>query len=178
MGEYYTTGNYVGGKNVLSEVTSNVNLNTSTVNGSDLKLISTGGITFLPGFDFDATTAQLGELTAIADPCGGTGNIVAHGNNTRMEAAAIILPGTNSFTVYPNPFKNSFTLKLNLEEDALISVTFYDLVGKMIDAIAQPQSRLKGLVQFDYSNEKLPPGMYVCVIEMNGKRYTEKMIKF
>jgi hypothetical protein len=38
--------------------------------------------------------------------------------------------------------------------------------------------RLKGLVQFDYSNEKLPPGISIYVIDMSGKRYTEKMIKF
>lgn len=178
MGEFYTTGNYVGGKNVLSEVTSNVNLNTATVNGSDLKIISTGGITFLPGFDFDAATAQLNELSAIVDPCGGTGNLAGPGQSARNEEPPVILPGSNRYTVYPNPFKNSFTLKLDLEEDALISVTLYDMVGKMIDRIAQSQNRLKGLVQFDYSNDQLPRGMYVCVIEMNNRRYTEKLIQY
>jgi hypothetical protein len=178
LNEYYAYGSYFNGKLVLSQITSDVNLSTASVTGSDLKLIATNSITFLPGFAFDATTAQLGVLTAIADECGGTGNIVGPGQQSKEGEAVVALPGTNSYTIYPNPFNNNFTLRLNLEEDAQISVTLYDLVGKMIDQIAQPQNRLKGLVGFDYSNDRLRPGMYVCVIEMNGKRYTEKLIKY
>lgn len=178
LDEYYTYGNYFVGKLVMSQITSDINLNTATVTGSNLKLIATTGVTFLPGFDFDATTAQLGELTAIVDPCGGTGNIIAPAGNTQREAVTAAVPVANSYTLYPNPFKNNFTVKLNLTEDAVVSVTIYDMMGKITGRIAQPQHAVKGLKQFDYSSETLTQGMYVCVIEINGKRFTEKMMKF
>ncbi|MEO8150333.1 MAG: zinc-dependent metalloprotease [Bacteroidia bacterium] len=176
LGEFYTYGPYSTGKKVLSQITSNVNLNTAVIAGSDLKLIATTSITFLPGFNFDAATAQLGELTAIADACGGAGNKTAAPEGTQQVA----LPGQHAapeYTLYPNPFNNTFNLDIHLTEDAAVSVTVYDIVGKVVDKVLQPQLKQKGLLQLQYNGERLAPDIYFCTIEINGQRYTKKIIK-
>ena len=74
-------------------------------------------------------------------------------------------------------FSNKMVLGEPIKPEGNI-LELYDIAEKTIDMIAQPQHKLKGLVQFDYSNEKLQPGLYICVIEMNGKSYTERIIQF
>ncbi|MEO8150894.1 MAG: M4 family metallopeptidase [Bacteroidia bacterium] len=135
-------------------------------------------ITLSPGF-----TATNGcNFVAYVTPCSTGIARNGSGNNSRTlkvtnmidETADLINTGIN---LSPNPFNNTFNLKINLIEDANVSVTIYDMMGKEVDRVMENQTKQKGLVQFQYNNEKLPPNIYMCVIEINGKRYTEKIVK-
>ncbi|MEO8147679.1 MAG: T9SS type A sorting domain-containing protein [Bacteroidia bacterium] len=66
---------------------------------------------------------------------------------------------------------------MQLTEDAAVSVTVYDIVGKVVDKVLQPQLKQKGLLQLQYNGERLAPDIYFCTIEINGQRYTKKIIK-
>ena len=64
-----------------------------------------------------------------------------------------------------------------LTSDANVSVTIYDMMGKEVDRVMQDKTKQIGLVYMQFNNEKLAPGIYFCYIDINGKRFTEKIVK-
>lgn len=42
----------------------------------------------------------------------------------------------NNFTIYPNPNQNDFTIQYDGEDNELVTISIYDLTGKMIEKIA------------------------------------------
>ncbi|MEO8150905.1 MAG: M4 family metallopeptidase [Bacteroidia bacterium] len=154
------------GATALSGITSNIT-------GNDITL--SPGFTATSGCNFRAYVTPCNS--AIARPSAnntGAGQLV---KTIQSVNKATDMTDDNSIKISPNPFRNNFTLDINLTEDAQVSVTIYDMMGNEVDHVIQNQAKQKGLVQLQYKNEKLPANIYMCVIEINGKRYTEKMVK-
>ena len=66
-----------------------------------------------------------------------------------------------SFSIYPNPFNNEFTIKLNgFPQDTEFTLYFYDVAGKLIDA------RQFTDTVYSYQKVGLPQGVYLYELKI------------
>ncbi len=77
--------------------------------------------------------------------------------------------------IFPNPFTTSTTIAYKLQQPSSIQITIYNHLGKQIEVIKQNQSA--GMQQVIWNAEKLPSGVYFCVLKTNEGTQTLKMIK-
>jgi hypothetical protein len=77
--------------------------------------------------------------------------------------------------VYPNPFENSACVKLNLLNNAFVSLSIKDTFGKTVltsPGVYKPSGRSE--IQFERTN--LPAGVYLYQVAVNGIFHNGKLI--
>lgn len=148
-----------------------------TANMTASEVVLSPGFTASNGCNFRAYVTACSSV--ITRPMGGSGSYFAkaHRATSKHTYDNPSIGNNKQFVLSPNPFIHTFNLEINLNEDAQVSVSIYDLTGKEIDRVIQNQTREKGLMQLQYNNEKLTPGIYFCVISIDGIQYTEKIVK-
>jgi len=81
---------------------------------------------------------------------------------------------------YPNPFNPTTTLKYNLPEDALVNITIYDMMGRVVKTMVNTQQNAGfKSVRWNATNDKGSPvsaGLYLYTIEAGQFRQTKKMV--
>jgi flagellar hook assembly protein FlgD len=92
-----------------------------------------------------------------------------------------IYPSGFSFiTNYPNPFNPTTTLGYELPEDAMVNITIYDMMGRVVKTMVNKQQNAGyKSVQWNATNDKGVPvsaGLYLYTIEAGQYRKTKKMI--
>ena len=84
-------------------------------------------------------------------------------------------PGIDNITNYPEPFVSSTTIEYNLERSGYVSLIIH-YQGNKIEVFARDYQRQGShIVEFDASN--LPPGIYTCVLALDGELRYETMVK-
>ncbi len=86
----------------------------------------------------------------------------------------------NLYNAYPNPFNQVTTLQYDLPEDAVVNITIYDMMGRIVNNLVSSQQRAGyKSVQWNATNNTGQPvsaGLYVYVIEAGEFRQTKKMV--
>ena len=81
---------------------------------------------------------------------------------------------------YPNPFNPVTTLRYDLPEDALVSITIYDMMGRVVRTMVNTQQNAGfKSVRWNATNDKGAPvsaGLYLYRIEAGDFRETKKMV--
>jgi hypothetical protein len=81
---------------------------------------------------------------------------------------------------YPNPFNPTTQIKYDLPEDAMVSITIYDLMGRSIKSLVNSnQSAGYRSIQWNATNnlgEPVSAGMYIYMIQAGEFRQTKKMV--
>ena len=81
---------------------------------------------------------------------------------------------------YPNPFNPTTLIKYNLAEDALVSISIYDVTGRMVKSlINMNQSTGYHSLRWNATNdigESVSAGMYIYTIQAGQYRATKKMV--
>jgi hypothetical protein len=81
---------------------------------------------------------------------------------------------------YPNPFNPTTQVKYDLPEDAMVSITIYDIMGRSIKSLVNTtQSAGYRSIQWDATNnlgEPVSAGMYIYMIQAGGFRQNKKMV--
>jgi hypothetical protein len=81
---------------------------------------------------------------------------------------------------YPNPFNPITQIKYDLPEDALVSITIYDLMGRSIKSLVNSnQTAGYRSIRWDGKNnlgEGVSAGMYIYTIQAGEFRQTKKMV--
>jgi len=80
------------------------------------------------------------------------------------------------FSIFPNPFTNSTTLEINLEEPGSIEVKIYNQIGQLLKTISKDYQKA-GMQKIDLETGDLEPGVYFCVVKTGEGMRTVKMIK-
>lgn len=93
-------------------------------------------------------------------------------NSNKQETQSII----SQFNVYPNPFSESTTIELQLEEEAQVTVFVSDMTGAMVAKIAEDQITPSGLHQLVFDGRSLSSGMYFATIIAGKHKARQKMI--
>ena len=80
---------------------------------------------------------------------------------------------------YPNPFNPVTTLRYDLPEDAMVSITIYDVMGRKVKSLVNTtQSAGYRSIQWNATNsfgEPVSAGMYIYMIQAGQFTQTKKM---
>ena len=92
-----------------------------------------------------------------------------------------IMPITyNLYNAYPNPFNPVTTLRYDLPEDALVNITIYDMMGRVVKTMVNTQQNAGfKSVRWNATNDKGSPvsaGLYLYTIEAGQYRQTKKVV--
>ena len=81
---------------------------------------------------------------------------------------------------YPNPFNPTTQIRYDLPEDAMVSITIYDLMGRSIKSLVNSQQTAGyRSIQWNATNnpgESVSAGMYIYTIQAGEFRQTKKMV--
>ena len=84
------------------------------------------------------------------------------------------------FTNYPNPFNPVTTLRYDLPENALVNITIYDIMGRVVNNLVNGQETAGyKSVQWDATNNQGQPesaGVYLFKIQAGNFSQTKKMV--
>jgi hypothetical protein len=81
---------------------------------------------------------------------------------------------------YPNPFNPVTTLQYDLPEDALVNITIYDMMGRVVsNLVSSQQNAGYKSIQWNATNNAGQPvsaGLYLYTIQAGEFRQTKKMV--
>jgi hypothetical protein len=81
---------------------------------------------------------------------------------------------------YPNPFNPVTTLQYDLPEDALVNITIYDMMGRIVKNLLTSQQNVGyKSIQWNATNNAGQPvsaGLYLYTIKAGEFRQTKKMV--
>ena len=86
----------------------------------------------------------------------------------------------NNIYNYPNPFNPVTTLRYDLPEDAMVNITIYDMIGRVVKTMvnSQQDAGFKS-VRWNATNDNGSPvsaGLYLYTIQAGEFRQTKKMV--
>jgi len=85
--------------------------------------------------------------------------------------------GKLPFRVYPNPFLDKLVINFELPEMSDVQLRIYDLNGKEVATVVKGQEMAEGQHTLDFNSGDLPEGLYIAVLQANGKREQLKVVK-
>ena len=94
------------------------------------------------------------STTAVKDP---------NGSNIGLQAPIAVLNQN-----YPNPVLTSTTFKYHVTSNAQISLSIYDLSGKLIDNLTD-KTQAAGSYEVSWQPKNVPTGLYFAAIRANGQ---------
>ncbi|MEL1223141.1 MAG: DUF1565 domain-containing protein [Candidatus Neomarinimicrobiota bacterium] len=114
-----------------------------------------------------------GSWSEVSDPVSVTLEFMSVENNQLPEVFAL-------HQNYPNPFNPVTNLSYDLPEDAMVNITIFDMMGKMVASLvnSQQSAGFKTL-QWDATNQSGMPisaGLYIYTIQAGEFNQTRKMI--
>ncbi|NNV57171.1 T9SS type A sorting domain-containing protein [Panacibacter sp. KCS-6] len=143
----------------------------------------TDNVTLQPGFSASVASG-LGNFTAQIGPCNQSSQLttavpmqVPAKAITATPIAENIKSVNTAIKVYPNPFSSIANIEISLPKTAHISLSVYDPSGRLIDKPVNNKPMLAGTNNIPYTNKQLSANYYLFVIEIDGVRFTEKVIK-
>ena len=117
------------------------------------------------------TATQNGEYTVeVVDQNGCSSSV-----NYNLFDAGLTDLTQNSLAIYPNPTTGNCTLTFDSANGATATIRLYDMVGNVVN---QKDVTLQaGANSIELNLEKLPSGLYRTEIQLDGKRYQERIVK-
>ena len=109
---------------------------------------------------------------------------IGYQDTTNCEQVSIYdetLPITyNLYNAYPNPFNPMTILSYDLPEDAFVSITIYDMLGRVVNNLVSSQQNAGyKSIQWNATNNQGQPvsaGLYLYTIQAGEFRQTKKMV--
>ena len=77
---------------------------------------------------------------------------------------------------YPNPFSSQTTIAYNLEKEENVSLTVYDLTGKVVDILIDNELQSTGSHTVPFDGSYLGTGIYFYALQIGDSVQTQKMI--
>ena len=81
---------------------------------------------------------------------------------------------------YPNPFNPTTSVRYDLPEDAMVNITIYDMMGRIVKTLVNgSQTAGYKSIQWNATNDKNRPvsaGLYLYTIQAGEFKQTKKMV--
>jgi hypothetical protein len=81
---------------------------------------------------------------------------------------------------HPNPFNPVTTLQYDLPEDAMVNITIYDMMGRVVsNLVSSQQNAGYKSIQWNATNnagQQVSAGLYLYTIQAGEFRQTKKMV--
>jgi hypothetical protein len=109
------------------------------------------------------------------------GNKVYHSMTVMGVSPNDVVPETFTlYPAYPNPFNPTTNIRYDLPEDALVSITIYDIMGRSIRSLVNSkQTAGYRSIQWNATNDAGSPvsaGIYLYMIQAGEFRQAKKMV--
>ena len=138
-----------------------------------------------PGHAFGIGTDNTGNVYVTGETTGGRagtdfGTLKYPSGSAATKAvtsSSLIENSIASFSLqnYPNPFNQSTTIEYQIQQEANVKVSVYDLQGKQIATLIN-KNQPAGIYRINFSANKLPAGTYVYKIQAGEFVETKKLI--
>jgi len=79
------------------------------------------------------------------------------------------------FNIFPNPAKNTVTIKIGNDLSGEVNIVLTDLTGKLVSIISERKNIIAGQ-SFTFSVENFAQGMYFISLRNNQKQLTQKLL--
>jgi len=76
---------------------------------------------------------------------------------------------------YPNPFTDRTAIEYVLKKSSAVKLSLVDLTGKQMDVLEEKKQEAGGY-QVLFDGSRYAAGMYLCVLEVDGKRSSKRMV--
>jgi hypothetical protein len=146
---------------------------------SPIEFVFTPGDYILTVLDLNNGCSAIDTTTVLQDLTGcqraGTG---ARSATTQSEMAAgkMGMASQLEYRAYPNPFTNRLNVEFKTPQNAQVNVSIYNAVGACSKVLFNGKAQGGQLYKLPYDATVVPPGVYYCVVRINEKVYTIKMI--
>jgi len=135
-----------------------------------------GSVTYRTEYSYTDKTVEAGETYdyRLAD-VSYAGEKVYHALNilgvevTELPEKFMLLP------VYPNPFNPTTTIRYNLIEDGIATLTIYDVTGRELTKLVNTE-KPAGSYELTWNADNIPAGVYFCKLVQGSHVYTQKLI--
>jgi hypothetical protein len=104
--------------------------------------------------------------------------------NLNLEASITAAEDLNFYSVKnqlypiaPNPASGDVKIGFTLQEGGKINLSLVDLKGEKLKTIIANENYLPGLHQIDTNISALENQLLIVVLEINGKVYSQKLVK-
>ena len=84
------------------------------------------------------------------------------------------MPTSQSLSIFPNPSNGEFTVSFENDANIDVHISIIDVLGKNV--CVENFESMEGTVTHSINTEKLNPGLYVLVLNANGKSTNTKII--
>ena len=106
--------------------------------------------------------------------------VLTNMNSLSMDKGHVLPPSVKLYQNYPNPFNPVTTLHYELPEDAMVNITIYDMMGRVVsNLVSSQQNAGYKSIQWNATNNEGQPvsaGMYIYTIQAGEFRQTKKMV--
>lgn len=83
----------------------------------------------------------------------------------------------SNFTNYPNPAATRTTVAYTLSQKTAVNLRVIDLAGKQLAVLIKAnQAAGKHEFNWEFANNNISPGMYILILQADGKSFTRKVI--
>jgi hypothetical protein len=103
-----------------------------------------------------------------------TTQMLLWGNSSRQNSNNIAPKKFILSQNYPNPFNPSTTIKFEISSPADVTLTVYDMLGKVVDVLVS-QRLEAGSYSIGYTNKELSSGIYFYELKADNFRDVKKM---
>ena len=86
---------------------------------------------------------------------------------------AVANSARTTFTPYPNPFTDEFTIRVEGEEDATVSIAVKSLQGLSVETL----TGLKTNIDYEHMGGHWPKGILIVTVVMNNGSTSHRIIK-
>jgi len=97
--------------------------------------------------------------------------------STSIPTSVQELDQTTGLRVFPNPFSNEIVITLKLDADADLSLVLTDVLGRRLSESNTHEHSGDVRKTLETAPLKLAPGIYWLTVSINGKAYTQKLIR-
>ncbi|MFK7935848.1 MAG: T9SS type A sorting domain-containing protein [Saprospiraceae bacterium] len=81
-----------------------------------------------------------------------------------------------SLKAFPNPFNQATILEYQLRKSAMVEILLYDLQGQLLRTLVDTE-QTAGIQQIDLVADDLTAGIYICSLEIDGRKTYLKIVK-
>lgn len=82
-----------------------------------------------------------------------------------------------SLRCVPNPFADAFQVQFYAEHAQPISLSLYDIQGRLVKRIVSSQEFSQGKHNIEVNMDNLTMGMYVCTLTTTTRQISQKVVK-